>query len=63
MAAITHCFETYLSPLVYPPAEAIAIYGLERINRWIQIAMADGSNKEARWHMMMGALPDGIAFQ
>jgi hypothetical protein len=63
MDALTHCLETYISPLVNPPAEAIAIDGLERINRWIQIAVADGSNKEARWHMMMGALQGGLTFQ
>ncbi len=63
MDAFTHCLETYISPLVNPPAEAIAIDGLERINRWIQIAVTDGSNKEARWHMMMGALQGGLTFQ
>lgn len=63
MDAFTHCLETYISPLVNPPAEAIAIDGLERINRWIQIAVNDGSNKEARWHMMMGALQGGLTFQ
>jgi 4-hydroxybutyrate dehydrogenase len=63
MDAFTHCLETYISPLVNPPAEAIAIDGLERINRWIQIAVTDGSNKAARWHMMMGALQGGLTFQ
>ena len=51
MAAITHRLETYLLPLVKPPAEAIAIDGLERTNFWIQIAVTDGSNKAARWHI------------
>ena len=63
MDAFTHCLETFISPLVNPPAEAIAIDGLERINRWIQIAVTDGPNKEARWHMMMGALQGGLTFQ
>jgi 4-hydroxybutyrate dehydrogenase len=30
MDALTHCIETYLSPLVNPPAEAIALDGVER---------------------------------
>lgn len=63
MDAFTHCLETYISPLENPPAEAIAIDGLERINRWLQVAVNDGSNKEARWHMMMGALQGGLTFQ
>jgi len=54
MDAFTHCLETFVSPLNNPPAEAIAIDGLERVNRWIKVAVADGANKEARWHMMMG---------
>lgn len=63
MDAFTHCLETYISPQENPPAEAIAIDGLERINRWLQVAVKDGSNKEARWHMMMGALQGGLTFQ
>lgn len=63
MDAFTHCLETYISPQENPPAEAIAIDGLERINRWLQIAVKDGSNKEARWQMMMGALQGGLTFQ
>jgi hypothetical protein len=63
MDAFTHCLETFVSPLNNPPAEAIAIDGLERVNRWIKVAVADGANKEARWHMMMGALQGGLTFQ
>lgn len=63
MDAFTHCLETFISPLENPPAEAIAIDGLERINRWIKVAVNDGTNKEARWHMMMGALQGGLTFQ
>jgi 4-hydroxybutyrate dehydrogenase len=63
MDAFTHCLETYVSPLVNPPAEAIALDGLERVGKWIEQAVADGSNKVARWHMMMGALQGGLTFQ
>lgn len=63
MDAFTHCLETFISPLENPPAEAIAIDGLERINRWIKVAVNDGTNNEARWHMMMGALQGGLTFQ
>jgi 4-hydroxybutyrate dehydrogenase len=63
MDAFTHCLETYVSPLVNPPAEAIALDGLERIGRWIKVAVANGSDQEARWQMMMGALQGGLTFQ
>jgi 4-hydroxybutyrate dehydrogenase len=63
MDAFTHCLETYVSPLVNPPAEAIALDGLERIGRWIKVAVANGADQEARWQMMMGALQGGLTFQ
>lgn len=63
MDAFTHCLETFVSPIVNPPAEAIALDGLERINQWLKTAVVDGANKEARWHLMMGALQGGLTFQ
>lgn len=63
MDAFTHCLETYISPVVNPPAEAIALDGLARVSQWIEKAVVDGSNREARWHMMMGALQGGLTFQ
>ena len=63
MDALTHCIETYLSPRVNPPAEAIALDGAQRAARWIRTAVADGSNREARWNMMMASLQGGLTFQ
>lgn len=60
--ALTHCFETFLSPLVNPPAEAIALDGARRAWRWIVPAFEEGGS-EARWHMMMAALEGGLTFQ
>lgn len=61
--AIAHCFETFLSPLVNPPAEAIALDGAQRAWRWLAPATEDGSNRDARWQMMMAALEGGLGFQ
>jgi alcohol dehydrogenase class IV len=61
--AITHCVETYLSPRFNPPAEAIALDGLRRAVSWIERAVADGSDREAREQMMMAALEGGLTFQ
>lgn len=63
MDALTHCIETYLSPKVNPPAEAIALDGAQRAWRWIETAVSDGSNLQARWHMMMASLQGALAFQ
>ena len=63
MDAFTHCLETYLSPLVNPPAEAIALDGVERDRRWIETATADGQNREARWNMMMASTEGALTFQ
>ncbi len=54
--AFTHAFEAYLSPAVNPPADAIAIEALRRMRQWLPRAVADGRDREARWHVMMAAL-------
>ena len=61
--ALTHCIETFLSPLVNPPAEAIALDGAQRAWRYIQRAATNGADREARWEMMMAALEGGLTFQ
>jgi alcohol dehydrogenase class IV len=63
MDALTHCIETYLSPRVNPPADAIALDGAQRAAKWIRVAVEDGGNREARWNMMMASLQGGLTFQ
>lgn len=63
MDAITHCIETYLSPLINPPADAIALDGLERGHANIRKAFLQGSNRDARWNMMMASMEGAMAFQ
>jgi 4-hydroxybutyrate dehydrogenase len=63
MDAITHCIETYLSPRENPPAEAIALDGLKRAVAFIERAVKDGGDREARKEMMMAALQGGLTFQ
>ena len=63
MDAIAHCIETFCSPLVNPPAEAIALDGLGRACRHIERVCADGADREARWQMMMAAMEGAMAFQ
>jgi alcohol dehydrogenase class IV len=61
--AIAHCIETFLSPLVNPPAEAIALDGLGRAIGSIETAVEDGADRDARWQMMMAAMEGAMAFQ
>jgi len=62
MDAMTHCIEAVLTPVVHPPAEAIGLDGAERIATYIERAVKDGSDREARWHMMMGSFEGALAF-
>lgn len=63
MDAMAHCIETFLSPLVNPPAEAIALDGLAKAAGHIERATRDGQDREARWNMMMAAMEGALAFQ
>ena len=64
MDAVTHCIESVLSPSVNPPAEGIASEGVFRSvgNGWLKKAVQDGSDADARWHMMMASYEGALAF-
>jgi len=64
MDAVTHCIEAVLSPQVNPPAEGIGLEGLGRAvgDGWLIKAVKDGSDKDARWNMMMASLEGALAF-
>lgn len=62
MDAMTHCIEAVLSPAVHPPAEAIGLDGAERVGRFIERAVKDGADRDARWQMMMGSFQGALAF-
>jgi alcohol dehydrogenase class IV len=64
MDAVTHCVESLLSPAVNPPADAIALDGIARAvgEGMLKRAVADGSDRDARWHMMMASTEGALAF-
>ncbi|MFL2704788.1 MAG: iron-containing alcohol dehydrogenase [Gammaproteobacteria bacterium] len=64
MDAFTHCVEAVLSPTIDPPAEAVGLDGIERIYKGENLlrAVKEGTNKEARWNMMMAATEGAMAF-
>ena len=63
MDALTHCIETFLSPRENPPADAIALDGVDRAMNHLERAVKDGTDREARWNMMMASLQGGMTFQ
>ena len=63
MDAIAHCMETFMAPAVNPPADGIALDGLERAWANIERATRDGSDREARFHMMSASMQGAMAFQ
>ncbi len=64
MDAVAHCIEAVLTPTVNPPLEAIGYDGLRRAvgEGWLIRAVDDGSDREARWQMMMASLEGALAF-
>ncbi|MEO0643437.1 MAG: iron-containing alcohol dehydrogenase, partial [Pseudomonadota bacterium] len=62
MDAITHCIEAFLTPQVNPPAEGVALDGLWRGWQYLPRAVKDGSDREARWQMMMCSTEGAMAF-
>ena len=61
MDAFGHCIEGFLSSNVNPPTEAIALDGISRVVKYVERGTADGSDREARWHLLMAAVEGGMA--
>ncbi len=61
--ALAHGVESCCSSLENPPAAAIGLEAARRAARWLPVAVEDGSNREARCHMMMAALMGGMCLQ
>lgn len=63
MDAIAHCMETFMSAAFNPPADGIALDGLARGWAHIERATRNGSDREARLHMMSASMQGAMAFQ
>jgi alcohol dehydrogenase class IV len=63
MDAISHCIETFLAPAFNPPADGIALDGLERGWKYIAQATHEPGNREARLNMMSASMQGAMAFQ
>jgi 4-hydroxybutyrate dehydrogenase len=63
MDAIAHCMETFMSTAFNPPADGIALEGLQRGWSMIERATRDGSDREARRDLMSASMQGALAFQ
>lgn len=63
MDAIAHCMETFMSAAFNPPADGIALDGLERGWAHIERATRHGGDREARLNMMSASMQGAMAFQ
>ena len=60
MDALSHCVEGFLATPLNPAADAVALDGVRRVAAHIDRAVQDGSDRDARWHLMMAALEGGM---
>ncbi|WP_427912160.1 iron-containing alcohol dehydrogenase [Ramlibacter sp. MMS24-I3-19] len=63
MDAVAHCMETFMAAAFNPPADGIALDGLERGWSHIERATRDGSDREARRQLMSASMQGAMAFQ
>ncbi|MDH5707728.1 MAG: iron-containing alcohol dehydrogenase [Hylemonella sp.] len=63
MDAVAHCMETFMAPAFNPPADGIALDGLQRAWSHIERATKDGSDREARLNLMSASMQGAMAFQ
>ena len=63
MDALAHCLEAYSSPFYHPMSQGIALEGMRLVLENLPRAHADGTDIEARAHMMSAAAMGAVAFQ
>jgi alcohol dehydrogenase class IV len=63
MDAFAHCLEAYCGPFYHPLADGIAVEGVRLVKENLKPAVQDGTNIEARAHMMAAAAMGAASFQ
>jgi alcohol dehydrogenase len=62
MDALTHAVEGFTATGSEPLADAVALYAIELISKYLKAAVLDGRNLEARAGMLLGSVLAGISF-
>ena len=61
--ALTHCMESWCSPVWHPMAEAVSVKGMQMIKTFLPSVVADGQDLEARQQMLVASSLGAAAFQ
>ena len=61
--AFAHCVEAFSSPHYHPMSQGMALEGMRLIKEYLPRAIADGTDIEARAHMMSAAIMGATGFQ
>ncbi len=61
--AFAHCVEAFSSPHYHPMSQGMALEGMRLVKDYLPRAYADGTDLEARAHMMSAAAMGATAFQ
>ena len=61
--AFAHCVEAFSSPHYHPMSQGMALEGMRLVKEYLPRAYNDGSDLEARAHMMSAAAMGATAFQ
>jgi len=63
MDAFTHCVEALVVKDFHPMCDAIALKGIEYVAQYLEIAVKEPGNIDARGYMQMAAMMGAVAFQ
>jgi len=63
MDAFTHCIEALSVKDFHPMCDAIALKGIEFVAKYLEMAVKEPGNIEARGHMQLAAMMGAVAFQ
>lgn len=63
MDALSHNLEAYCAPGYHPMAEGIAVEGMRLVKEYLPRAVANGTDLEARAHMLVASSMGATAFQ
>jgi len=63
MDALTHCIESFTSPVFHPMCDGIALEGIHLAMEALPRAFRDGNNLDARGRMLVAAAMGAVAFQ
>jgi len=61
--ALVHAIEAFFVPAYHPMCDGIALQAMQKIHRYLPLAVEDGSNLEARGEMLVASALAGVSFQ